>query len=545
MKYIALTLGPIYKTFAHVRKTRELWAASYMFSYLMRETIKNLKQKGIKDNDIIIPFVNQTAEDYKGVGIFPDRLIFKSKQGDYDTLSLAFQEAVRSLARYFAYSTIAESFLKEYLRMIAIEKELPAGANIIEEMFTHLDSLELMNLPLSQEILTQNVLADFFTNVNKPNHNRFFTENNYDKENSLAMKDINGNIRFESLMEIASSHFKSEKPEDYKDLVKHLWNNNQGDVDDKETDFITELKKAAGDKFKPHHKYIAIIKADGDKIGSAIKELNGEIVKLQKFSEALFNWAVSCDKAVRNYGAIPIYIGGDDLLMFAPISYGNQNIFDLIDAVDKSFAEAMKDYKGVSLSYGISITYYKFPLFEAVTKVDDLLLQAKSLSDKRNAVAIRVLKHSGSVLETCFEKGNDPNTFQIIKDVLHAIDENLETKEKSFLNSVGYFLRDNEQTLRLVYSDKKRLENFFKNNFDDYVTNGELLENEGKFPKRESKAEYLNQVYCLLNKIYPLKITKDPILESKEYEKQCVAALNEIYSIIRICRFIKGLEDEK
>jgi len=535
--YIALTLGPIYKTFANVRKTRELWAASYMFSYLMRETIKNLKRKGIKDNDIIIPFVNKAAEDYKGVGIFPDRLIFKSKQGDYDKLSLAFQDAVRSLASYFTNSTNAESFLKEYLRMIAIEKELPAGANIIEEMFTHLDSLELMNLPLSQEILTQNVLADFFTNVNKPNHNRFFTENNYDKENSLAMKDINGNIRFESLMEIASSHFKSEKPEDYKDLVKHLWNNNQGDVDDKETDFITELKKAAGDKFKPHHKYIAIIKADGDKIGSAIKELNGDIDKLQKFSEALFNWAVSCDKAVRIYGAIPIYIGGDDLLMFAPISYGDKNIFDLIDAIDKSFTDAMKDYKGVSLSYGISITYYKFPLFEAVTKVDDLLLQAKRLSDNRNAVAIRVLKHSGSVLETSFEKGDNPNTFQIIKDVLHAIDENLETKEKSFLNSVGYFLRDNYKTIELIWFNKIRIENFFKNNFEDYVTDEELHLKGGKNLKRATKAEYLYKTKNLIEHIFLVKMPKN----TEETE----AALTEIYSIIRICRFIKGLEDEK
>lgn len=538
--YIALTLGPIYKTFANVRKTRELWAASYMFSYLMRETIKNLKKKGIKDNDIIIPFVNQAAEDYKGVGIFPDRLIFKSKQGDYANLVSAFQDAVSSLASYFKNFTIAKSFLKEYLRMIAIEKELPAGANIIEEMFTHHDSLELMNLPLSQEMLKQNVLADFFTNVNNPNQNRFFTENNYEKGNSLALKDINGNIRFESLMEIATSHFKGVLKETYKELVnKHLWNKDNGDLDEKETDFISELKKSAGDKFKPHHKYIAIIKADGDKIGTTIKNLNGDVVKLQKFSEALFNWAVNCDEVVRNYGAIPIYIGGDDLLMFAPISYGNKNIFDLIDAVDMSFTEAMKDYKGVSLSYGISITYYKFPLFEAVTKVDDLLFQAKNLSDNRNAVAIRVLKHSGSVLETSFEKGDNPNTFQIIKDVLHAIDENLETKEKSFLNSVGYFLRDNEQTLRLVFSDEKRLENFFKNNFDDYVTDEELKKKGGKDSKRKPKSDYLYHVKNSVEHIYKKKIPINPT--DKDFE----VALTEVYSIIRICRFIKGLEDEK
>ena len=36
MKYTAISIGPIIKTLAMARKPRELWAASYLFSYLMK-----------------------------------------------------------------------------------------------------------------------------------------------------------------------------------------------------------------------------------------------------------------------------------------------------------------------------------------------------------------------------------------------------------------------------------------------------------------------------------------------------------------------------
>ena len=56
MKHTAITLGPIYKTFMYAKKTRELWAASYLFSYLMKTLIVAFKTAD-NDIDIIIPFI--------------------------------------------------------------------------------------------------------------------------------------------------------------------------------------------------------------------------------------------------------------------------------------------------------------------------------------------------------------------------------------------------------------------------------------------------------------------------------------------------------
>lgn len=40
MKYLAISIGPIIKTFSMARKPREFWAASYLFSYLMQCILK-------------------------------------------------------------------------------------------------------------------------------------------------------------------------------------------------------------------------------------------------------------------------------------------------------------------------------------------------------------------------------------------------------------------------------------------------------------------------------------------------------------------------
>jgi len=34
MNYLALTIGPIYKTLSNAKKPKELWSGSYVFSYI-------------------------------------------------------------------------------------------------------------------------------------------------------------------------------------------------------------------------------------------------------------------------------------------------------------------------------------------------------------------------------------------------------------------------------------------------------------------------------------------------------------------------------
>jgi CRISPR-associated protein Cmr2 len=88
--YLAITIGPIYATIQQARRTRELWAASYVFSLLMRELLEVLKDEKI--GELLAPVVtsvdskepenSQKTEEskttkppttYNGAGIYPDR----------------------------------------------------------------------------------------------------------------------------------------------------------------------------------------------------------------------------------------------------------------------------------------------------------------------------------------------------------------------------------------------------------------------------------------------------------------------------------------
>ncbi|MCS3029984.1 hypothetical protein NXX08_16445 [Bacteroides fragilis] len=49
MKYIAITLGPITRTIEMAESTKELWAASYFFSYLAKKIVEPFVKR-------IVPF---------------------------------------------------------------------------------------------------------------------------------------------------------------------------------------------------------------------------------------------------------------------------------------------------------------------------------------------------------------------------------------------------------------------------------------------------------------------------------------------------------
>ena len=56
MNYIALTIGPIYKTLANSKKPKELFSGSYIFSYIMKQIIQNFK-----DREFITPYIKDDS----------------------------------------------------------------------------------------------------------------------------------------------------------------------------------------------------------------------------------------------------------------------------------------------------------------------------------------------------------------------------------------------------------------------------------------------------------------------------------------------------
>ena len=99
-KYLALTIGPIYKTIFASQRTRMLWGASFIFSYLVRELVKLLKTGQLDDiphrdckieGEVLIPCPEgiESDECIAGEGKYPDRILIKTKENDFDKIQKA------------------------------------------------------------------------------------------------------------------------------------------------------------------------------------------------------------------------------------------------------------------------------------------------------------------------------------------------------------------------------------------------------------------------------------------------------------------------
>ena len=59
MKYIAITLGPITRTIEMAESTKELWAASYFFSYLAKKIVEPFVKK---NRTFQLPLINEEMQ---------------------------------------------------------------------------------------------------------------------------------------------------------------------------------------------------------------------------------------------------------------------------------------------------------------------------------------------------------------------------------------------------------------------------------------------------------------------------------------------------
>jgi hypothetical protein len=90
-----------------------------------------------------------------------------------------------------------------------------------------------------------------------------------------------------------------------------------------------------------------------------------------------------------------------------------------------------------------------------------------------------------------------------------------------------YKIRDNEKVLALMMANENRIWNWFQNNFDESKDN----------KSETAKYKYLEAVKNLIS--FCFAKYKD------EKEGDSFKATKEVYSVLRLIRFIKGFDDEK
>jgi CRISPR-associated protein Cmr2 len=541
--YLALTIGPIYKTLSQAQRTREFWGGSYMFSWIMREIIKGmLKKTTISNDDILMPHRDKHDDLKVGTGLYHDRMIAQIKPDKKEQALNVFKKVADEVLGKMATITGMDLFiLQSYFRLNAVIFDLEDGKNIVETITNYLDSLELQN-PIFHEAYK----IDWPSVIDDLNGSLFYKD--------AFTKGGDFDFFFRSIPEISSRGLRYGKTKDrYDFLVKR----DITDVQLREKKDKVKLKKKevtkvqdtfiddlAGDSlfkdtFSNYHKYVAIVHADGDNFGKTISSIGHTPEDVKDLSSLLFNFASDAANAITEYGGTNVYAGGDDLLFFAPVATvnanGDQTIFDLINKLDAHFKTTVSDklikiakVDRPTLSWGVSVSYYKFPLSEAIVTSRQLLFDKAKSYEGKNAVAFQVTKHSGQSFGVTF--GKDKTDY---KEHFKKMIEKTFEPDADFISSLQYRISGNETLLREIFNDNdypKKVENFFDNFFDEEI--------------HSSKKDFVHSVRDMLTQAFNDTVLPSNVDQKKAHEERVKTAIDKTYSTLRFIHFLNSKSDE-
>lgn len=477
--YIAITFGPITRIISYAQDTKGLWAASYFFTYIAKKIITEFK-----GHTFLLPQLDDRMykpECTKGAGLFPDRYIFEAQEGDFQHFCNHADYTINEIGSEIAEvikqdSEKVKEYLKRTIKIYAIEKVFEENEEVVKLCEEALDVLECEDVYKPHEPI--NYLALFFEKVN----NSFLVNDAFGKEKKGRL--------FDTIMEYSAKEFITTNK-------ATVWNE--------------EIVK----RLPPYQKYIAIVKADGDNLTSTIKSMKERNMSIAELDKGLIEYNLAVTTLIQEYGGQAVYLGGDDLLFFAPIKNGNNHVFSLLDRINETFKDKLKTLPSPpTLSFGVSISYYKHPMFEAIDRAEELLGEAKNSG--KNCIAWSLRKHSGQVIQSLQTKKSRKlyNCFKNLLNKAIELDE-----EERFYTSFTFFLNQHKEMLLYILKkdsqDRIRsVKNYFDNSFNE--------------PVHENQKDYVAELMNYL-KIY--------VEECRETDEN---AIDSLYAILRLVGFFKS-----
>lgn len=407
--YTAITIGPIVKTFGKARKVKTYWSASYMFSWIMRELLKELTEKGYK---VISPYYVSNLEDQSllsQVGLFPDRAIIAREVEELEEIKADLEKikakVIGALAEKIGGNSIEDvkRYLGSYIYIYDFSLACTGETEFVKDLNARLDALELRQRAATEaDTLFKKILAK----------NNGFINDYLDVQKKEGGSE---KVPFETTSRIAVSGWLTDE-----EIEKYTIKGSEDPEGEKEVAIdYSRLSVEKQAEYRNCYKYLAVVKADGDSFGKFLSKLTAE--QMEQFSKYFFKFSQEVAEELKDLKAVPVYIGGDDLFFFAPIlATDRKQIFELIEVVEQQFKDfrdkLAKKYEGLfkelekgeaqplTMSYGVSIFYYKSPMAEAIEVADKLLFKVakeerKYRSANKDRVAVSIHKHSGRKIE--------------------------------------------------------------------------------------------------------------------------------------------------
>ena len=511
--YYGLTIGPIVQTISSTSKPAGLWMASYFFSTITRDLCMEIYEK--EKATIISPYFDINEKDIDGIGKYNDRIIVRVEEEKFDfenELKNCIENVKNKKGEEIADCLLTEKEninekenIKEYVKnyiyvqYICLSEADIDNNNVLSSVSSVLDGLELM-VPVPMQEGKQYIL-------------RLIENNKYVTKYS----EFNG---AKSFLQV------NPKEENIKDLKSISIGDNKNDM--------------------KYTSYFAIVYADGDRMGTVVeklgKESDEESIKAQiDFSNKCIDYTKESANLIIEYGGVPIYAGGDDLFFIAPLVRNNKEIvFELCQKITDKFNDKFdKEIKelgenGPSLSFGISINYYKYPLYEAIEDARRLLfVNAKGTVGSKeriyNSIAVHLQKSSGQSLELVLKQSGDSmkKFIELLKkQFLNESNENTNVNLKT--NSSIFTLENYKKIICNLWGREDLLnvdiEPIFKNFFDNI--------------HQEKNDDWSNQLIALSNSISnDLKNNTIRMVESSEGRNHGEEVVDILTCMLRICKF--------
>lgn len=423
MKYIGITIGPIFKTIDEAISPAGLWFASTFFSELSKRLCRNIKNK-IDNVSIFSPYFEESDIKNDGIGRFHDRILFRLPHFEKEKLDFLILKTKLELRELLDDTNnendkdSIDNFLKNYFHVeyVVFEESQLGQNNVVASLNGALDSLELMMVNQKQDV--HNLFQKYFLGEEE-NRNVFVKKSGLFKgiteDNFLVIPQKN---ELKSIESIISSDNEQSLP------------------------------------------YFAVVNSDGDKVGrllSQICEKDGEklsleeqIKKVESFSKSCMSYSHKAAKYINDNDGMTIYAGGDDLLFIAPIvglnhlleSLNTLFIETFVNNEELGFSKVELENLGLSLSFGVTIQYKKFPLYETLAQARLHLYKAKNNGGNRSSFFVQ--KHSGQFFELI-----------LLNDQLRLMSE-LSKKIHShsqILESIGYKLGELKPVVELLFQE--------------------------------------------------------------------------------------------
>lgn len=458
--YIGITIGPIFETIKEATSPASMWFASAFFSEVTRLLCEKIKKED--PNAIISPHSSNLSGLSDGIGKYPDRIFLCSSKIDQKKLKCYINEVKGEAAGFFKKnppeSTTPEStktFMDDYLQInYIILKEAEIGSNILFTLNRYLNYLELMPT---------------FPSTNKNN----------------SFRDL---FRGE-----ANSHNKKVKESSLVKEVKPVSNQLFKDPERKQLRSIEDI--ALGNRKKSGKKtdnYFAVIYADGDRVGTLLeligKKSSTQIDSIRHFSEACLTYTKEAAKKVGDAKGLTIYAGGDDVLCLSPVEYldngDTKTVFDLCKALSSEFEEKVAKNSQIeafidpnqppSLSFGVSIQYEKYPLYEAFDNANYLLFEKAKKTSHKNCIAVNVIKSSGQRLglwisNTCLDRVlpllcDRAQTSQTLHSIIYKLEE-----QKALFETLENHVVNRDERDEYIERFVQLFDNIHQQKFGDYI----------------------------------------------------------------------------